>query len=104
VMGGSPTPALGPVVARSVAEHSVVLLGLSQINWQPTQLGRHRPGHLATGDCFGAGAIAQFHLSKDEQTNAHAPQSEPANPTRVLEVEAAGQMPILRRGARNLRA
>ena len=54
--------------------------------------------------CFVAGAITHFHLSKDEETNAHARRGGPANPKCVLEGEAAGQMPILRRRARNLSA
>ena len=66
--------------------------------------GRPHPVHPDTGDCFGAGAITHFHLSKDEGSHAHARRDGRANPTRVLEVQAAGQMPILRRGARNLRA
>ena len=57
---------------------------------QAYPLGETSPCSPDTGDCLGAGAITQFHLSKDEETNAHARRSGPANPTRVLEVEAAG--------------
>jgi hypothetical protein len=61
------------------------------------------PVHWDTGDRFG-GAITHFHLPKDEGTSAHARRGERADPTSVLEVQIAGQMSMLRRGARNLRA
>jgi hypothetical protein len=58
---------------------------------------------LLTGDRFG-GAITHFHLSKGEGTSAHARRGGRANATRILELEVAGQMPMLWRSARNLRA
>jgi hypothetical protein len=58
---------------------------------------------LDTGDRFD-GAITDFHLSKNEGTSAHVRRGGRADPTRVLEVQIAGQMPMLWRGARNLRA
>jgi hypothetical protein len=64
------------------------LAGLSHITGSgPNQAdpkGRPRPVHPDTGDCFGAGAITHFHLSKDERSNAHARRGGRANPTRVL--------------------